>query len=258
MSTPPTPSTSPANRRLLLVGIAFAMLGVLALLLRAQSGDESSVTGDERSNGIPYILRFIHDPSSRAALANRRADRCPGAPFQLPSDGLIGLLWADPAAPYSAQKPHPGLDLFGDGEPGTVPVYSVYGGYLTRLDVWRSSVILRHDDPLQPGRTIWTYYTHMASRDGETSFIAPDFPAGTTNVWVPAGTLLGYQGVYSGAAPPIGMHVHVSVVLGDDAGSFRNEAELANTVDPSPYFGLPLIAAELPDRPIACREGRPK
>lgn len=230
------------------------LLLLLALLLREQPTDDLPTVTDDRTNSIPYIQRFIHDPSSRAALANRRADACPGAPFRLPSDGLIGLLWSDPAAPYSAQRRHPGLDLFGDGEPGTVPVYSVYEGHLSRLADWRSSVILRHDDPLQPGRTIWTYYTHMASRDGATSYIAPDFPAGTTNVPVPAGTLLGYQGLYSGAAAPIGMHVHMSIVLGDELGSFRNEAELANTLDPSPYFGLPLTAAELPERPIACRQ----
>ena len=84
-------------------------------------------------------------------------------PFILPSDGLIGLRWQDPAAPYTVLNLHPGIDIFGTGEPGTVPVYAAYDGYLTRLPEWLSTVIIRHDDPLQAGRAIWTYSVRSAS-----------------------------------------------------------------------------------------------
>ena len=67
------------------------------------------------------------------------------------------------------------------------------------------------------------------------------FPPGTSEVFVPAGTLLGYQGNYSGTpGSPTGVHLHISIVLDDGEGHFRNEMDIANTLDPSPYFGLPL------------------
>jgi hypothetical protein len=203
------------------------------------------------------ITRWFTDPASRPGLTTSMTRlTCPDAPFILPSDGLIGLLWNDPAAPYSIMSTHTGIDVFGDGEPGTVPVYAAYEGWLSRLPEWRSSVIIRHDDPLQPGRTIWTYYTHMASRDGEQSYVADTFPPGTTDLPVQQGDLLGHQGEYAGAGrAPIGLHVHFSIVLSDDAGSFHNEAVTGNTLDPSPYLGMQLNIAAAPRRPITCTIG---
>ena len=198
------------------------------------------------------IRRWFREPSSRAGLTTSNDKLCANAQFILPSSGLIGLLWKDPAAPYNLMQRHTGIDIFGDGLPGSVPVVAAYDGYLTRLDSWVSSVIIRHDDPLHNGRTIWTYYTHMADRSGNISFIDSDFPPGTSEVFVTQGTRLGYQGEYSGAGAPIGMHVHLSMVTTNADGSFKNEAILDNTIDPSPYFGLPLNIETHPDRPIRC------
>jgi hypothetical protein len=209
---------------------------------------------DSRSNSLEPIVRWFDDPSSRPELSTNMGGRtCPGAPFSLPSDGFIGMLWDDPAAPYTILNTHTGIDIFGDGAPGTVPVYAVYSGRLTRRPEWIASVIVRHDDPLQPGRFIWTYYTHMASRDGTRSFIAPDFPPDTVDMPVEQGTLLGYQGEFAGAgAAPIGMHVHMSIVQSEADGSFKNEGYIGNTLDPSPYFGMTLNIKDLPPRPIRC------
>jgi len=208
-----------------------------------------------RSNSLEPIWRWFNDPASRPALAtvmNRTA--CPDAPFILPSDGFIGLLWNDPAGPYSLMNTHTGIDIFGDGAPGRMPVYAAYDGYLSRLPEWVSSVIIRHNDPLQPGRSIWTYYTHMAARDGSRSFIADSFPAGTSELPVEQGALLGYQGEFAGdGAAPIGLHVHFSIVLSEPEGGFKNEARVANTLDPSPYLGMALNIADLPARPIRCQ-----
>jgi murein DD-endopeptidase MepM/ murein hydrolase activator NlpD len=150
---------------------------------------------------------------------------------------------------------HTGIDIFGDGAPGQVPVYAVYGGDLTRRSEWLSSVIIRHDDPLQSGRTIWTYYAHMAARDGSRSFIVADFPPGTQDKRVAQGQLLGYQGDYS-PNTLIGLHVHFSIVLSEADGAFKNEARAGNTLDPSPYLGMPVNIAALPSRPIGCAGGR--
>jgi len=57
--------------------------------------------------------------------------------------------------------------------------------------------------------------------------------------------LLGYQGNFSGDPfNPVGVHLHFSIVLDDGSGGFRNELEIGNTIDPSPYLGLPVNASQ--------------
>ena len=130
---------------------------------------------------------------------------------------------------------------------------AAYPGYLTRLPDWKSTVIIRiPDDPLQPGRQIWTYYTHMADQEG-ISFIAPSFPQGVNEIFVEAGTLLGYQGDFSGNPDnPTGVHLHFSIVKDDREGRFTNELDIDNTYDPSPYLGLLLNAKTSPDQIPVC------
>ncbi len=172
-------------------------------------------------------------------------ERCGEAPFLFPTDGFIGFLWGDSFRPGHT---HQGIDVFGPSGPdglGETPVVAAYDGYLTRLPEWRSSVIIRiPSDPLHPGQQIWTYYTHMADAEGK-SYISEAFPPGTTEVFVPAGTPLGYQGNYS-ADPdnPTGMHLHFSIVEDDGEGRFRNELVFRNTLDPSPYLGFIVNADE--------------
>jgi hypothetical protein len=84
----------------------------------------------------------------------------------------------------------------------------------------------------------------MADENGN-SFIAPEFPPGTTDAFVEAGTLLGYQGNYSGDPyNPVGVHLHFSIVRDDGRGKFLNELDIQNTLDPSLYLGLPLNARD--------------
>lgn len=166
---------------------------------------------------------------------------CGAAPFLMPTEGLIGFIWDDSFYPGHR---HQGLDIFGGAESGVTPIYAAYDGYLTREESWKSSLIIRIPrDPLQPKRQVWTYYTHMADARGDISYIVPDFPPGSEEVFVSAGTLLGYQGNYSGDPDnPVGIHLHFSIVLDDGQGSYRNELEIGNTLDPSPYLGMRLNA----------------
>lgn len=186
------------------------------------------------------VGEWLHDPASHPDWSMIAGQRCENAPFQFPTDGFIGFLWDDS---FKAGHRHQGIDIFAGTEPNMAPVVAAYDGYLTRLDEWKSSIIIRiPDDPLQPGRQIWIYYTHMADPFGN-SFISAEFPAGTHEVFVKAGTLLGYQGDYSGDPNnPVGVHLHFSIVMDDGLGKFRNELELANTLDPSPYFNIALNA----------------
>jgi murein DD-endopeptidase MepM/ murein hydrolase activator NlpD len=191
---------------------------------------------------LSYFLTWIRNPSSKPEWTITMGQRCGDGPFILPTDGFIGFLWDDS---FRIGHRHQGIDIFA-GEPvNTTPVISAYPGYLTRLPDWKSTVIIRiPEDPLNPSRQIWTYYTHMAGPEGD-SFIAEEFPPGTFEQFVEAGTLLGYQGNYSGnPANPVGVHLHFSVVRDNGSGQFLNELEINNTLDPSPYFGLPLNANE--------------
>jgi hypothetical protein len=176
--------------------------------------------------------------------------QCGSAPFHFPTDGFVGFLWGDSFRPGHH---HQGIDIFAGTGIGMTRVVSAYPGFLTRLPDWRSSVIVRvPDDPLQPGRQIWLYYTHMADEQGY-SFISSDFPPGSYEVPIDTGTFLGYQGDYSGDPNnPVGVHLHFSVVRDDGSGGFRNELNIDNTLDPSPYLGLPLNAYENRTRVPVC------
>jgi len=197
------------------------------------------------------VVEWIRNPSAHPDWVVRAGTRCvPDAPFLMPTDGLIGYLWGDS---FQAGKHHQGLDIFGGTDVGQTPVVAAYPGYLTRLSTWKSAVIVRlPSDPLQPGRPIWLYYTHMADPNGN-SFISSAFPPGTVEKYIEAGTLLGYQGNYTGdATNPSGIHLHFSIVLDDGQGGFRNELDINNTLDPSPYLGLPLNAKTSDGAVIVC------
>jgi hypothetical protein len=176
--------------------------------------------------------------------------RCGTAPFMLPTAGWIGILYGDSML---GTVNHSGLDIFGLEGNGVTPVYAAYGGYATRLAEWVSAVIIRHpQDPLQPQRQVWTYYTHMADTSGR-SYIIDQIPPGTVEMPVKQGTLLGYQGDYNGNSwRSIDTHLHFSIVQDDGAGKFLNETDMANTLDPSPYLGMRLNTT-CADRPPLCR-----
>ncbi len=222
-----------SNRKLGILGIlvlvgTMAGLAIYFLVLRKPADFNRSLK----------IQEWLSDPASHPDWAVSLGTKCADAPFLIPTNGLIGYLWGDH---FKIGTSHQGIDIFGGSQPGITPVVAAYDGYLTRLADWKSSVIIRiPSDPTQPGRQIWTYYTHMADPNGQ-SFISVQFPPGTANVFVKAGTLLGYQGDYSGDPNnPVGVHLHFSIVKDDGKGGFTNELDIQNTYDPSPYLGLKL------------------
>lgn len=197
-----------------------------------------------------YLTRYVNsgrwaryaeirtNPAVFDQYAIQAGTRCEGAPFAFPTRGVILGLWDQS---YHFGHRHAGIDIFSGSEPGVTPVYAAYSGYLSRLPDWRASLIIRiPSDPLKPDRQIWAYYTHLANVDGQ-SFISEQFPAGTSEVYVEAGTFLGYMGDFSGdPGTPTGLHLHFSVVKDDGEGHFTNELRISNTYDPSPYFNLSL------------------
>lgn len=203
---------------------------------------------------FPRLREFFEDPAAHADWLLQVGERCGAAPFIQPTTGYLGFGYGDSWRPGHR---HQGFDIFAPTGLNATPVYAAYPGYLTRQADWVSTVIIRVPaDPLAPTRQIWVYYTHMADPEGN-SFISAAFPPGTSEVPVEAGTLLGYQGNYSGDPQnPVGIHLHISIVKSGPDGQFLNELDIANTLDPSPYLGVrgnvnadwsaPIVCAEKP------------
>jgi murein DD-endopeptidase MepM/ murein hydrolase activator NlpD len=198
------------------------------------------------------VLEWMRNSKDHPEWAIQAGTRCGGTPFIFPTTGMIGYLWDDS---FKLGHRHQGIDIFAGTGVDETPVVAAYPGYLTRLPEWKSTVIVRvPNDPLHPGQQIWVYYTHMADQSGN-SFISSDFPADTTEKYIEAGTLLGRQGNFSGDPNnPVGVHLHFSIVKDDGQGSFLNELEIGNTLDPSPYLGLPLKAGTYDGSIIICKQ----
>ncbi len=198
----------------------------------------------------PYVWTYLNDPAENQKYVLPAGLRCGAAPFIFPTTGMVGYLWDDS---FKVGHRHQGIDIFAGTDVDVTEVISASAGYLTRLPEWKSSLIVRvPDDPLRPGRQIWLYYTHMADANGN-SFISAEFPAGTEEQYIEAGKLLGRQGNYSGDPNnPVGVHLHFSIVLDDGLGRFKNELDINNTLDPSPYLGLALNANNNPGQIPTC------
>ena len=189
------------------------------------------------------VIDYLRNPGQNPEYEMEALTRCGNAPFLLPSRGFIGYLWDDSFKPFHR---HQGIDIFAGTQAGKTPVYAPYDGFLTREEGWHSSLIIRiPQDPFDPDRQIWLYMTHLADAEGN-SFIDSAFPPGTYDKPVFTGDLLGFQGDYSGnPARPVGVHLHFSIVKDDGMGNYLNELDIANTLDPTPYFGFELNAKVL-------------
>ena len=234
--------SSLARSRLIAPMIALLLILCGALLLGG------AIVRPRLGAAAEQLLRlraWFADPAANPEWTVLAGVRCqPDAPMLLPTAGYIGFGWDDSFRPGHR---HSGYDIFSPERAVNVTqVIAAYDGYLTREPGWRSAVILRHPDfpAIVPGEQIWTYYTHMASADGSQSFIAPQFPAGSRELFVPAGTLLGYQGNWSGnVASPTGIHLHFSIVKSTSGGSYADETDISNTYDPGPFLGVTRNAA---------------
>ena len=228
----------------------FIMLSIVAVAIVAGAGTVIYIYRPNTARLLSFRT-WIRNPASNPDWKLAAGSQCGSAPFIFPTDGFAGFLWGDS---FRLGHSHQGIDIFAGTDVNITPVIAAYPGYLTRLPDWKSSVIVRvPEDPLLPGRQIWLYYTHMADKFGN-SFISEEFPAGTFDKFIEAGTFLGNQGDFSGDPNnPTGVHLHFSIVEDDGTGQFKNELEIENTLDPSPYLGLPLNAYENRDRIPLCQ-----
>ena len=143
-----------------------------------------------------------------------------------------------------------GIDFFGQGNEGKIPVYAVADGFLTRLLDRSDAVAIQQEDPLQPGRKIWTLYDGMASADGRNSYISEEFLT-ASSVSVKAGHLIGYQGTWSGT-PNWPMWVHVRFTVVDIGDQLPGTVTSMTFLDPASYLGLVLDASNPNMQTLRC------
>lgn len=193
---------------------------------------------------INRLRTWFNDPADHTEWSLAVGNRCGDAAMIMPTNGYLGFGWDDSFRPGHR---HSGLDIFGpDPENNVTPIVAAHDGYLTREAEWTSTVIIRHPDfplsqvnPSLTDQEIWTYYTHMAAADGSVSYIDDAFPAGTYELFVTAGTLLGRQGNWSGSPNrPTGRHLHFSVVKSKFGGGYRDEQQIDNTLETTQFLGL--------------------
>jgi hypothetical protein len=142
-----------------------------------------------------------------------------------------------------------------------VPVYAVADGLLMRRADWNDAVAIQHDDPLQPGAKVWTFYSGMADQSNHRSYIVPAFPEGAEGKPVKRGQLLGYQGRWWNG--PVWMHAAFAVMPALADGAFPAELVGRATdqdpplphdlkeqglLDPSPYIGT--IRSQIMGSPV--------
>ena len=228
----------------------FLIVSIIVVIVIAAAGT-AYYTYQPNIARMDKFRQWRQNPASHTDWKLVAGSQCGSAPFLFPTDGFAGFLWGDS---FGLRPTHQGIDVFAGTDVGITRVVSAYPGYLTRSPDWKSAVIVRvPDDPLQSGRQIWLYYTHMADENGN-SFIASECPAGTFEKLIKSGTFLGYQGNYSGdPTNPVGVHLHFSIVEDDGTGKFKNELDIKNTLDPSPYLGLPLNGYENRDLVPVCQ-----
>ncbi len=250
----------PALARTALALAAVVVLLLAAVRFGAVDAPPIGIGPGRDPAAVARLRSWIDDPAAYLAWRLDAGTRCGEAPMLLPTSGMVGYGRGDRVRPGPL---HSGLDIFSpDGLLGVTPIVAAYDGFLTREADWKSTVIIRHPDfpselgLVDTGDTIWTYYTHMASVDGETVYIEPDFPPGTYEQPIAAGTLLGYQGRWSGdPGAPTGLHLHFSIVrstqtAADGVPGFLDETQIEHTYDPLPFLGLTPDAAGVP----VCRE----
>ncbi|MCU0522132.1 MAG: glycosyltransferase family 39 protein [Anaerolineae bacterium] len=133
---------------------------------------------------------------------------CPGFPWHAPTRGDFGVWWVTRE-----------LAFMGEGYEQTVPVVAVADGLLYRDREWDDAVAIQHDDPLNAGQKVWTFYGNMAISSQRRSLVDPAFPPGTESVAVKAGQFLGYQGrTWTTEIGWVHLRFAVAPALGD--GSF--------------------------------------
>jgi len=164
-------------------------------------------------------------------------------------------IWPLPTSAYLGFKYQEGmLTLYGAGAEGRVPITAPADGKVYRPAVFQDgSLLIVHEDPLNPGEKVITLYTDMRSYRGQETLIIDDFPVGADGIPVEAGDIIGYQSMWSGTIMQQNW-LHVNFGIAGYQEQFLTDYDLLieNLISPVNYFGI-LIDFEVDKlRPIEC------
>ena len=172
----------------------------------------------EKANSI------VFEPITQGGPADERLVCKTSTGWGTPTSGEFGVYW-------NTRQ----IFIYGANEFGTVPVYAVADGLLYRFEGWDGAVAIQHDDPLNPGEKVWTFYGDMLHPWNGDDYVLEKFPQGSEAVPVQQGDLLGYQGSQFSSGAPNRAHLHFAVVPAAADGSFLTEW-LTLTGAPFDYF----------------------
>ncbi|MBN1249876.1 MAG: glycosyltransferase family 39 protein [Anaerolineae bacterium] len=175
----------------------------------------------------------VFQPKPEAEVTPTADTVCPGAVWALPTSAEFGMWW------FTKE-----LWFLGEGYDGEVAVRAVADGALLRRETWEDALAIRHQDPLDPERQIWTFYADMMN-------IPEEWAPGSSGVQVDRGSTLGYQSRRS-ASGPVWPHVRFAILPALEDGGFpaalvgyadETDAPLPvaiaeiGALNPSPYLG---------------------
>ena len=152
---------------------------------------------------------LLFKPKDFNATAYPDGLQCPDAPWRLPTNADMGMLWE------SGQ-----LLMMGDGHSEKVPAYAIADGLLYQFPGWKAAVAIQHEDPLQPGEWLWSFYGDMAPAFSTGESYIPERFLGAEAVPVKAGDLIGYQGRYLGPNQQTWLHLRFSLLPAEADGTF--------------------------------------
>ncbi len=185
---------------------------------------ENYVANNFRANSLFFEPK---DVNLEVYPINRR---CPDTPWQIPTEGQMGLFW------YNRQ-----LLLMGSGYSGEIPVYAIADGLLYQFPGWETSVAIRHEDPFDAGKIIWSFYGDLAPAfNAENSFIEDRF-VGAQGEPVSAGELIGYQGNWLGSEHQTWVHLRFALLPADADGGFPEALKPINDI----YAPLPSLQEQV-------------
>lgn len=173
-----------------------------------------------------------------------------------PSDCPMGA-WPLPTSAYMGYRFEDGrLSLYGAGPEGTVPVEAVAPGEVYRLEGYpEGSLVVVHEDPLNPGEKVIITYSEMRSSRGGEPLIPDHISMGVEGLAVEAGETLGYQGMWAGSDFRQDW-LHVTLGIAPYEPQFLEDIDLLaeNLVDPGIYFGISLEPGAGHVKPVICSE----
>ena len=134
---------------------------------------------------------------------------CPQSPWQIPTRADMGMFWMNGQ-----------VIMMGGGSDDIIPVFAAADGLLYQFSEWATAVAIQHDDPLNPGKKLWTFYGDLAPAFNQNSPYIEDEFIQDEGIPIKAGDLLGYQGRWLGPDQQTWVHLRFAIIPADQDGNF--------------------------------------